>query len=171
MTVLFYSPLSTWAPEALCDMCVCVCAACLCVCSAVHALQRGWEEMRDETGECRRHRAELSPRFIPACSVTCALWYVAVLNHRAIIWCQAVQRPQTSVMVLLRCTVSVSLSSMQLLTITVTEHKYCLWHNELYQPLSIMYRKLSGTGSLYFSVIRFENFSTCVAPDDLTLII
>lgn len=47
MTKLFYSPLSTWAPEALCDVCV----ACLCACSAVHALQRAWEEMRDERGE------------------------------------------------------------------------------------------------------------------------
>lgn len=44
MTILFYSPLSTWAPEALCDVCV----ACLCACSAVRVLQRGREEMRDE---------------------------------------------------------------------------------------------------------------------------
>lgn len=96
VTTLFYSPLGTWASEALCDVCV----ACLCPCSAVHALHRElgrrWETRQENRGD-----SWLS--FISACSATSILWHVAVLNHRAIIWCQVVQRPQTSVMALCWC--------------------------------------------------------------------
>lgn len=119
MTILFYSPLSTWAPEALCDV-MCVLRACVPAQQCVHSREPGrrWET---RGGERRRLWAEPSPRFIPACSVTSALWLVAVLNRRAIIWCQVVQRPQTSVMALPRCTVSVSLGSMQPFTATLPQ--------------------------------------------------
>lgn len=92
---------------------MCVLRACV-PCSAVHALRRAWEEMRDE----RRPpftplSLSLSLCIVPACSVTSALWHVAVLKRRAIIWCQVVRGPQTSVTPLpwLHCTVSGRLGS------------------------------------------------------------
>lgn len=78
---------------------------------------------RDERWEGRAEetlRWAIPPRSVPACSVTSALWHVAVLNRRAIIWCQVVHRPQTSVMALPCCTpVSESRSSIQLFTNTL----------------------------------------------------
>lgn len=139
-------------------MCVCVCIACLCACSAVHALQRGWGEMRDETGEYRRLQAELSPLFIPACSVTSALWHVAVLNHRAIIWCQVVQRPQTSVMELPCCTVSVSLSSMQLFTATLPQVSTASFSHSF----SSCQPHLYVTNCFVFACIMFTSFTITV---------
>ncbi len=50
MTILFYSPLSTWAPGALCDVCVCVCACCVPVCllsSACTPESLGGDERRE----------------------------------------------------------------------------------------------------------------------------
>lgn len=119
MTILFYSPLSTWAPEALCDV-MCVLRACVPAQQCVHSREPGrrWETRGENRGDSGLSRP---PGFIPACSVTSALWLVAVLNRRAIIWCQVVQRPQTSVMALPCCTVSVSLGSMQLFTATLPQ--------------------------------------------------
>lgn len=72
-------------PRALCG----VWAAFLCACSAVRRERR---ETRGESSVAARH-------------VTPALWRVAVLNHRAIIWCQVAQTPQTSVTALPRSTI------------------------------------------------------------------
>lgn len=69
------------------------------------------EEMRNKTGKERRLRPEPASRFAPRCSLTSALWHVAVLNCGAIIWCQVAQRPQTSVILLLCCIVCVRISS------------------------------------------------------------
>lgn len=46
-------------------ICMSVCGACLRACSAVHALQRGWEEMRDETGEKQETLGRAVPSFHP----------------------------------------------------------------------------------------------------------
>lgn len=110
MTKLFYSPLSTWAPGGS-RWCVCCVPVCL-LSSACTPQSPGGDERREGRIEETLSRAT-PPRFVPACSVTSALWHVAVLNRRAIIWCQVVQRPQTSVMALPCSTVSVSLGSMQ----------------------------------------------------------
>lgn len=110
MTKLFYSPLSTWAPGGSL-WCVCCVPVCL-LSSACTPHSPGGDERREGRIEETLSRAT-PPRFVPACSVTSALWHVAVLNRRAIIWCQVVQRPQTSVMALPCSTVSVSLGSMQ----------------------------------------------------------
>lgn len=62
-----------------------------------------------QSGERRQSSVAPPPRAVSARHVTSALWHVAVLNHRAIIWCQVVQRPQASVMVLPRyCPVATS---------------------------------------------------------------
>lgn len=155
MTILFYSPLSTWAPEALCDVCV----ACLCACSAVRALRRAGEEMRDERGEQRRLWAEPSPRFIPACSVTPALWHVAALNRRAIIWCQVVQRPQTSVTALppLRCICE------------PRQHAavHCRFTSSFHNFIHSLFQQLSATSSCdKFASIVFASFMLTVRAGD-----
>lgn len=52
----------------------------------------------------RREGSARSPPLPPVAAhhVTSALWHVAVLNHRAIIWCQVAQRAPTSVTALRR---------------------------------------------------------------------
>lgn len=80
----------------------------VCVCSAV---QQSVLQPR-KRWETRQERIEDSAsRFAPRCSLTSALWHVAVLNCAAIIWCQVAQRPQTSVILLLCCIVCVRISS------------------------------------------------------------